>query len=209
MARARLAVKTGSRSTEIRQHIVEATTGCLRERGFAGATTAAIAAAANVNQGVIFYHFSSLANLFAEVLEKCSSERLAAYRAAFDSLDAGAGFDALLIRTVELFREDLASGHVAVLTELVAGSAVIDELRPRLRTHLRNWTELVREIVEQRVAGTPIESLLPPMSQLAVLLVSVYLGAELVTTLDPASDAVGALTDVTERMTLLTRMLGA
>src|SRR5205807_2413899 len=62
--------------------IVDATLETLRQRGFAGATSRAIARTGGFNQALVFYHFGSLENLLVAALERTSEERLARYRAA-------------------------------------------------------------------------------------------------------------------------------
>ena len=48
------------------QTIVKAALETLREEGFAGASSRAIARRGGFNQALIFYHFGSLANLLLE-----------------------------------------------------------------------------------------------------------------------------------------------
>lgn len=57
-----------------RQRIVDATLETLRNEGFAGATSRAIARAGDFNQALIFYHFGTLDGLLLAALDKTSEE---------------------------------------------------------------------------------------------------------------------------------------
>src|ERR1700722_17519170 len=72
------------RSSETRRRLVEAAVATLQEEGFVGASARAIAERAGSNQGLIFYHFGSVANLLLAALDAVSDERLAHYGASID-----------------------------------------------------------------------------------------------------------------------------
>ena len=69
------------------QTIVESALATLRDEGFAGATSRAIARRGGFNQALIFYHFGSLENLLVSALQQTSEERLARYRAAVSAVE--------------------------------------------------------------------------------------------------------------------------
>jgi len=50
-----------------RERLLEAARGLFAERGYAGATTAGIAERAGVSEGILFHHFGSKRELFAEL----------------------------------------------------------------------------------------------------------------------------------------------
>ena len=60
----------GSPSDDTRQRILEAAAQVFAEKGYARATTRALAAAAGVNEVTLFRHFGSKQNLFAAVIEQ-------------------------------------------------------------------------------------------------------------------------------------------
>src|ERR1700685_2617149 len=76
------------RSTETRRVLVEAPIPALKEDGYAGASARAIAERAGSTQGLIFYHFGSVANLLLAALDSVSAERLAHYGAALEDVDS-------------------------------------------------------------------------------------------------------------------------
>ena len=106
-------------SAATRARIVEATLETLKTKGYAGASTRAIAAAGNFNPALIFYHFGSLNDLLVAALEHSSGERLQRYRAALDESES---LDELVSLLGRIYREDRDSGHIRVVSELVAGS---------------------------------------------------------------------------------------
>jgi AcrR family transcriptional regulator len=193
----------GRRSDATRARILAATAEVIRLKGFVGATTSAIAEQAGVNQGVIFYHFGSLTLLFGATLEAASTERLESYRAGLDGVR---GVGPLLERAVELFAEDRDSGYVAILTEFVAGASAIEELRPRLIEHVERWVAFVEELIEANLATTAFATMLPPAREVALLVVSTYLGAELLTDLTPQLGAGEALSAFGERLSSLAKL---
>ncbi len=71
MAKTALAAKAPE---ERRERILRATIAVVRERGFAGTRVTDIAAAAGTSQGLILYHFGSLAGAFAASLTLLEDE---------------------------------------------------------------------------------------------------------------------------------------
>src|SRR4051812_45600286 len=110
--------------TATREALVEAAFATLREEGFAGTTARAIAARANVNQALVFYHFGGVDNLLLAGLDRSASDRLARYRAAMAAATTTAERIAASRR---LYAEDVAGGHVTVITELLAASVARPE----------------------------------------------------------------------------------
>jgi len=206
MARNRVATGGRSRSEATRQKILEATATSIRERGFGGTTTAAVAAGSGLTEGAIFYHFGSMVALFAEVLRRSSQERLAAYRAALDDVDRP---DELLVQAMALFAEDRASGHVAVLAELFAGAGSVDELRPLVREEVASWVAFAEQVLARILVGSGWEALLPEPRDLAAVVVSLYTGAELLSALAPDLGVAEALTTVATRAAPLVAAFGS
>src|SRR5580698_2281741 len=87
-ARSRVTVATTGRSADTRRLLVEAAIETLKESGYAGASARAIADRAGSNQGLVFYHFGSVANLLLAALDAVSADRLQQYAAAVAHLDS-------------------------------------------------------------------------------------------------------------------------
>ena len=166
----------------ITQTIVKATLETLRDEGFAGATSRAIARRGGFNQALIFYHFGSLENLRVVALRQTSEERLARYT---EVVSRARTLEALLPAMVDLWEEDKAAGHVKVVAQLIAGSANRPELAETVVPLMEPWLALA-EATFERVLPTGL-----PVADIAYGTVVWYLGVNLVTHLDPD----GARTD--------------
>jgi len=178
-------------SGDTRTRIHEATLATLKDKGLAGASTRAIAATGDFNPALIFYYFGSLHGLWLSALERSSSERLDRHRAAVEGAER---IDELVAVLGQIYREDLASGHIRVVSELVAGSVAQPELGPRVVELMEPWIELAEQAVERALAGSPILELASPR-RLAYVAVTFYLGANLVSQLAPESEDLARLLD--------------
>jgi AcrR family transcriptional regulator len=183
------------------QTIVEAALATLREEGFAGATSRAIARRGDFNQALIFYHFGSLENLLVAALRQTSEERLARYREAVTQVDS---LTALMPVMAGLWNEDKAGGHVQVVAQVIAGSANRPDFRARVIELMAPWNELAEETIA-RVLPPGL-----PVGDLGYAIVVWYLGANLVTYLDPDAARLDALfAHAREWTPLLEPFLGA
>lgn len=180
----------GGRREDSRQKVVAAAFETLRQEGFAGASARSIADRGGFNQAQVFYYFGTVNELLLAALEQSSTEQLTAYREALDGVDdlsqlfevVGARHDA-----------DLASGHVKVLAELIGGSGSDPDLRARVAELVEPWLQLT-EAVLNRVLGSMGLSEMVPGDQLAFLVVSLFLGMELLVNLTgDQQQALGAL----------------
>jgi AcrR family transcriptional regulator len=180
------------------QTIVKATLETLREAGFAGATSRAIARRAGCNQALIFYHFGSLENLLVTAMQQTSDERLTRYREAVAPI---AALDALLPVMAALWEEDKQAGHVQIVAQVIAGSANRPELCAQVVEMMKPWTALAEETFG-RVLPPSL-----PARELAHATVVWYLGANLLTYLDPAGTQVDALFALARQWTPLVEPL--
>lgn len=172
--------RDSSRSAGTRVELVDAAIETLKEDGFAGSSARAIAERAGLNQGLIFYHFGSVANLLLAALDSVSARRMEQYGAAV----ARVGSPSELVDVaMDIFREDLDAGHVAVLAEMIAGASSTPGLGPEVSARLVPWFAFAERAVATTVGGSPLDSLLPP-GDVAYAIVALYLGLEMLTHLD-------------------------
>jgi AcrR family transcriptional regulator len=169
-----------ARSVETRRLLVEAAIATLQDVGYAGASARAIAERAGSTQGLIFYHFGSVANLLLAALDAVSAARLERYGAAVarvgspeDLIDAAAG----------IFREDLDAGYVTVLVEMIAGASSTPGLGPAVASRIEPWKEFAQRAIEEMLGQSPLGSLLPSRD-VAHAVVALYLGLEMLSHLD-------------------------
>jgi AcrR family transcriptional regulator len=175
-------VRTGGagRSAETRRLLVEAAIATLKEDGYAGASARVIAERAGSNQGLIFYHFGSVANLLLAALDAVSSERLAHYGASIDQ--AGSLAD-LVAAATGIFSDDLDAGYVTVLVEMIAGASATPGLGPEVAARIRPWTDFAQRVIDGALADSPLGSVLPSRD-VAYGIVALYLGLEMLSHLD-------------------------
>src|SRR5919204_4076897 len=164
--------------------IVDAALETLKEEGFAGASSRAIARRGAFNQALVFYHHGSVEALLLAALDRTSEERLARYREALD--DVGT-LDELVVRMGELYEEDKASGHVRVVSQMVAGSVNRPELARHVLARMEPWVAFAEETLA-RVLPPGL-----PVPELAYAVVTFYLGVNLLTHLDPDDPRADAL----------------
>ncbi len=164
-----------------RLQIVEAAFETLKAEGFTGTTSRAVAARGGFNPALIFYYFGSMDALLLATVDWTSERRLEAYRAAV--ADAST-LEQLIAATTRLYREDRDSGHIAVVSQMIAGSIARPELAPEMIVRMQPWLELCEEVLDKILAGSPLATAIPTR-ELASAVVTFYLGANLLTHLDP------------------------
>ena len=171
---------TGPQSEATRSRILDAAIETLKDRGFNGSTARAIATAGGVNPALIFYHFGTLNNLMLTVVDRMSGERLDDYRSA---LSGAAGLPELARVGAELYQRDLASGYTTVISELIAGSLAVPELRAGMLERLEPWLDLGADFIARLGGDLPILGLAAPRD-IANGIAAFYLGMEVLTHLD-------------------------
>jgi AcrR family transcriptional regulator len=168
---------TKSSAQDTRRQIAEAALEALRTVGFAGATSRAIARLGGFNQALIFYHYGSLENLLLAALDLTGEERMARYR---EEVDGASTLEELMQVARRIYREDSESGHVAVISQMVAGSIARPELAQGVVERVEPWVDFCEHAIRKVIAGSPVEDALP-VRELAYASVSFYLGANLLT----------------------------
>lgn len=157
-----------------RRQIINAATVTLLRTGYAGLSLRRIADEAGVGVGHIHYHFRSKRNLVLAVLEDQNQQRLARQREMF-------GSDEPLWKQWEqacdFLEDDLQSGYVRVLQEMIAASWSDPEVAEHVRAFLRGWHELLTDVT--RRAADRFGGLGPfAPDEIAALAGDAFLGAE-------------------------------
>ncbi len=140
-----------------KDRLVAAALTVVAREGISGASARVIAAEADVNQALVFYHHASVEALLAEASRKVSTRRAARYA---QRLTAVMSFTELSAIARELHDEERHSGELVVLTQLLAGA----RSRPAIAGALRDNFELLVQPIEQTLArlvrGTALEEVL-------------------------------------------------
>ena len=168
------------RSAGTRAQLVQAAIDVLQSDGYAGASARAIAERAGLNQGLVFYHFGSVANLLLAALDSVSDRRMAKYGL---SLERVGSLSELVDAAMDIFREDLDAGYVAVLVEMIAGASSTPGLGPEVAARLGPWFAFAEHAISTTVGGSPLDAVMPA-GDVAYGIVALYLGLEMLTHLD-------------------------
>jgi AcrR family transcriptional regulator len=163
-----------------KERIIDAAFATLKEEGFAGTSARAIARRGGFNQALIFYHFGTLNDLLLATLDKTSADRMSRYR---DSMGKATSVDDKIQTATRLYREDLVSGHITVISEMVAGSLARPDLGPEVVARMEPWIAFTEGVISDLLTGSIFESAVNPRT-LAFAVVALYLGVDLLSHLD-------------------------
>lgn len=160
---------------QTRQRLIAGVLDTVRDVGVAGVSARVVAARAEVNQALVFYHFGSVDNLLAEACRFETTRRVAAYRDAFAAVRS---LRELLWVGRELHAEERAKGNVTVLAQMLAASHGNPELRAATGDALQLWVTEIESVLRRVLAGGPLHGLLDPAA-LAHSVSAAFVGLEL------------------------------
>jgi AcrR family transcriptional regulator len=157
-----------------RASILEAARRRLLQDGFAGLSTRGVAESAGVPLSQLHYHFGSKQQLILDLLEAENTRRLdrqarmyAEDRPLWQRYEQACDF----------LEDDLESGYVHVLQEMIAAGWSDPAIGARVRDLLRGWLDLIAGVV--REAERSLGPLWPfPADELAALIGQAFLGGE-------------------------------
>jgi len=163
------------RSTaDTRSRILEAARDCLLADGYASLSTRHVADIAEVPLSQIHYHFGSKQRLILAVLEAENDRLLARQRAMYGGPEP---LWQQWERACDFLDEDLASGYVRILQEMIAAGWSDAEVASAVRQYVAGWQHLLAEVAEReshRLGG--LGSFTP--AEVAALMSLPFLGAE-------------------------------
>ena len=169
MARA-LAVKA-----ETGTIVLEAAKKILRQNGYSKLSTRDVAAAAGVPLSQIHYHFGSKQGMLLALFEYLNSQLLDRQAALFG--DATLKLSEQWDRACDYLDEDIASGYVRVLQELIAASWADAPVAKVIRAGIMGWVDLITGLV--RRAERELGALGPfSAEEVAALIANSFIGAE-------------------------------
>jgi AcrR family transcriptional regulator len=155
--------------------LLEAAKKVLRQNGYAGLSTRDVAAAAGVPLSQIHYHFGSKQGMVLALFKHLNAQLLDRQNALFHdpTLRLSEQWD----RACDYLDDDIASGYVRVLQELIAASWADAEVAKAVRTGLLIWFDLLTELA--RKADRELGGLGPFSAQeIAALIGCAFLGGE-------------------------------
>jgi AcrR family transcriptional regulator len=162
------------RATDTRSLILDAARRRLLADGYGGLSTRKVAEEAEVPLSQLHYHFGSKQGLFLALLEEENQRRLVRQREMYAE-------DAPLWqryeRACDFLEDDLDSGYVRVLQEMIAAGWSNPELGNAVRELVGGWFALLTEVsreAEQRHG--PLGPF--PTDEIGALVGSAFIGAE-------------------------------
>ena len=155
--------------------VLEAAKKMLRQKGYAKLSTRDVAAAAGVPLSQIHYHFGSKQGMVLALFEYLNSQLLDRQNALFhdSTLKLSEQWD----RACDYLDEDIASGYVRVLQELIAASWGDAPVAKVIQAGIMGWVTLIAELA--RRAERDFGGLGPfTADEVAILVASAFIGAE-------------------------------
>jgi AcrR family transcriptional regulator len=135
----------GSERGASRLRLLDAAEACLLRDGYAALSTRAVADAAAMPLSQIHYHFGSKQGLVLALLEH-QNLKLLERQAAMLGQDAPAS--ARWFQACDFLDDDIESGYVRVLQEIIAAGYSEPELADAARTLLSGWFVLLAQFGE-------------------------------------------------------------
>ncbi len=161
-------------STATREAILEAARNRLLDDGFARLSTRSVADTAGVPLSHLHYHFGSKQRLILDVLEAEDARRLARQTGMYaEDRPLWQRYE----QACDFLEDDLASGYVRVLQEMIAAGWSDPTIGARVRELLKGWLDLVTEVTREaaRVFG-PLGPFSP--EELGALISQAFMGGE-------------------------------
>jgi AcrR family transcriptional regulator len=159
------------RATDTQLQILEAARSCLVAEGYARLSTRKVADAAGVPLSQIHYHFGGKQGLVLALLDHENTRLIGRQRRMYEA-------DAPLWKRYEqacdFLDDDIASGYVRVLQEMIAAGWSDTRVAQQVLGLLQSWQALLEEVV--RDAQTPLGPL--TVEDAAVLVGMSFLGGE-------------------------------
>jgi AcrR family transcriptional regulator len=154
--------------------LLEAARTCLLAEGYAGLSTRKVAQAAGVPLSQVHYHFGSKGGMVLALLEAENRRRLARQAAMYAQ-------DSPLWQRYEqacdFLEDDLESGFVRVLQEMIAAGWSTPELARAAKELLSGWFELLIDFAQEAEAKLGGLGPFTP-ADLATLVGTAFLGSE-------------------------------
>lgn len=191
----------GTRGRDTRTKLLEGALRTLTEQGIARTSARTVAAAAGVNQALVFYHFGSVDELLGAACHYGAEQRVSRYRAR---LAAVTSLAELLRFGREMHTRERADGQVAALGQMLAGAQTQPRLAAAARRCLQLWIDEIEQVLARVLAGTPIADLTDPAG-LARAIAASFVGLELYEGVD--QEGAGHALDALEQLAVLASVL--
>jgi AcrR family transcriptional regulator len=174
---------TRPRSEQARVELLTAAVDCLLSSGYAQLSTRAVADRAGMPVSQIHYHFGGKDGLLVEVLDHQNRRLL---RRQTQMYGSGTPLWQRWAQACDFLEEDLASGYVRVLQELIAAGWSDPDIAEQVQRQLQGWVTLLTSVAQEAVTTLGLTDVAP--RQIALLVGCAFLGAEEIELLGMARD---------------------
>jgi AcrR family transcriptional regulator len=164
-----------SKKPETSVTLLEAAKQVLRQNGYAGLSTREVAAAAGVPLSQIHYHFGSKQGLVLALFEYLNAQLLNRQNAMFG--DATLTLSERWDRACQYLDDDIGSGYVRVLQELIAVSWHDQAVADVIRAGIMGWVDLIVAAVRRSEPEIGSLGLFSP-EEVGALVANAFIGAE-------------------------------
>ena len=138
--------ETAVRAADTRALILDAARSCLLADGYGGLSTRKVADEAGVPLSQLHYHFGSKQGLILALLEEENQRRLARqHRMYAEDSPLWQRYE----RACDFLEDDLDSGYVRVLQEMIAAGWSNKELGDAVRELVGGWFSLLNEVARE------------------------------------------------------------
>ncbi|MEU4565751.1 TetR/AcrR family transcriptional regulator [Micromonospora sp. NPDC023956] len=197
--------------SDTKRRLVDGAMAAIRQHGIAGVSARTIAAAAGVNQALVFYHFGSVDELLAAACRAGTAERVASWSGRLaevsslrELLEVGRGLHA----------EERRLGNVSFLAQMLAGAQSDERLVAPTAGALQLWVDEIEAVLRRLLAGSPFAEV-ADVAGLARAVSAAFVGLELYDGVDTAGaeramaalDQLGVLIEVVDELGPVTRQI--
>jgi AcrR family transcriptional regulator len=180
-----------------RDKLLTAAAETLGSQGLTGVSARTIAARAEVNQALVFYHFGSVSELLEATVRRSVDLAVASYRDRFADVTT---LGELLSVGRSLHEDEKRAGNVAQMAQVMAGALRDETLAGAGRYAMDRWSAEIETALVRVLPATPLAGLVDPAG-LARAIAAAFMGLELYDGVDPdgassaltSLDALGAL----------------
>jgi AcrR family transcriptional regulator len=178
------------------ERVLKAAVQALATHGYAGTTARSIAAIGGFAPGVIYYYFADLDDVLVATAQYTSDAREKLYEPALRGVTSAV---ILVQRLRKLYSDDLESGHIEAVQELVAAARPGTKLATQMGRQTERWEALAEQVLRTLLRGTPFARLVK-VRVAARACVSYYVGMQTLTHLDGDAERPMAAFDQAARL---------
>ncbi|MEU7612304.1 TetR/AcrR family transcriptional regulator [Micromonospora sp. NPDC049204] len=168
--------------SDTKQRLLDGTIAAIREHGIAGVSARTIAAAAGVNQALVFYHFGTVDVLLAAACRTSTAARVQHWSARLAS--AGSLRELLAVGRA-LHDEERQLGNVTFLAQMLAGAQADQRMAAPTAAALQLWVDEIEAVLRRLLAGSPFVEV-ADVPGLARAVSAAFIGLELYEGVDRA-----------------------